>query len=73
MIDVSLQAVASGMVASVCETILANIDNLTGDSRRRVAFITYDNTIHFYNLKVRLPRIDSAFHACARLHRLYFL
>lgn len=52
VIDVSLQAVTSGMVAAVCETILANLDDLTGDSRRRIGFITYDNTVHFYNLKV---------------------
>lgn len=50
LIDVSYSAVSSGMLQTVCNTILSNIDDITGDSRTKVGFITYDHTVQFYQL-----------------------
>jgi protein transport protein SEC24 len=56
VIDVSYNAVASGMVHKTCETILQMLDNLPGAGRTRIGFITFDNTVHFYNLKATLSQ-----------------
>lgn len=56
VIDVSYNAVASGMVQKTCETILQMLDNLPGAGRTRIGFITFDNTVHFYNLKATLSQ-----------------
>ena len=56
VIDVSYNAVASGMLQRACETILATLDNLPGVGRTRIGFITFDNTVHFYNLKATLSQ-----------------
>ena len=40
------------MVAAVCEALLENIDRLTGDDRTRVAIVTFDHNVHFYNMNV---------------------
>ena len=53
VIDVTATAVSSGMVHVVCDTIRLQLDNITGDKRTRVGIITFDDRIHFYNLKVR--------------------
>lgn len=52
VIDVSAQAIQSGMVATVCATIKNNLDRLPGDGRTKVGFLTFDRALHFYNLKV---------------------
>ncbi|OQS03712.1 transporter Sec24 [Thraustotheca clavata] len=54
VVDVSAQAVASGMVEVFANTILEQLDNLPGDTRTQFGLITYDSTIHFYNLKAGL-------------------
>ncbi|CAK4085636.1 unnamed protein product [Aphanomyces euteiches] len=54
VIDVSAQAVASGMVAVAADTIKRELDNLPGAPRTRVGFITFDSAVHFYNLKAGL-------------------
>ncbi|EQC35877.1 hypothetical protein SDRG_06627 [Saprolegnia diclina VS20] len=54
VVDVSAQAVASGMVQVAAETILAQLDNLPGEGRTRFGLITYDSHVHFYNLKAGL-------------------
>ncbi|RHY96009.1 hypothetical protein DYB35_000991 [Aphanomyces astaci] len=54
VIDVSAQAVASGMLAVCADTIKRELDNLPGAPRTRVGFITFDNAVHFYNLKAGL-------------------
>eukprot|EP00878_Enallax_costatus_P011952 GHUV01012479.1.p1 GENE.GHUV01012479.1~~GHUV01012479.1.p1 ORF type:complete len:992 (+),score=282.52 GHUV01012479.1:492-3467(+) len=68
-IDVSAAAYACGMVSVVCETIKACLDKLPGDERTQVGFLTYDNGLHFYNLKPTLaapqmlvvPELDDPF------------
>ena len=35
------------------QTIKSCLDNLPGYPRTQIGFITYDSTLHFYNLKVR--------------------
>eukprot|EP00301_Raphidiophrys_heterophryoidea_P003716 c11667_g1_i2.p1 GENE.c11667_g1_i2~~c11667_g1_i2.p1 ORF type:complete len:616 (-),score=141.66 c11667_g1_i2:73-1920(-) len=52
----SYNAVSSGMVAVVAETIKANLDSLPGGSRTLVGFVTFDCTVHFYNLKSTLTQ-----------------
>lgn len=54
VIDVSSAAAASGMLRVACAAIKASLDSLPGDERTLVAFITYDNTLHYYNLKSTL-------------------
>eukprot|EP00040_Diaphanoeca_grandis_P034644 m.215931 g.215931 ORF g.215931 m.215931 type:complete len:998 (-) comp33197_c0_seq1:96-3089(-) len=72
LIDVSAPAVESGMVEVVAQSILAQIESLTGDQRTKVAFITYDHQLHFYNLQDSLgkpqmmvvPDIEELFLPC---------
>lgn len=49
-IDVSYTAVSSGMLAACVDAIRAALDKLPGSPRTQVAFITYDSSVHFYNL-----------------------
>ena len=41
-----------GMLGVFCSVLLENLSKLPGDARTMVGFLTYDNTLHFYNLKV---------------------
>jgi len=50
LIDVSRESVVTGMVDLVCSSILASLKSMAGDVRTKVAFITFDHQIHFYNL-----------------------
>ncbi|GMH36590.1 hypothetical protein BSKO_04463 [Bryopsis sp. KO-2023] len=56
VIDVTMAAVRSGMVQRVAETIKGLLDHLPGDDRKKVGFLTYDSTLHFYNLKSTLSQ-----------------
>jgi protein transport protein SEC24 len=58
VVDVTAASLSSGMVQTVCDTLRASLDKLTGDSRTRVALITFDETIHFFNLKVHASMTD---------------
>lgn len=56
VIDVSYNAIKSGMVQVICEKIPSIIeampkDEQTGKSWTRVGIITYSSTVHFYNIK----------------------
>jgi protein transport protein SEC24 len=51
LIDVSFAAAANGMLAVTCNAIKSCIDRLTGEGRTRVAIITFDTAIHFYNMR----------------------
>ncbi|KAG7390574.1 hypothetical protein PHYPSEUDO_007514 [Phytophthora pseudosyringae] len=61
VIDVSATAVASGSVQIAVDTIREQLDNLPGAPRTRVGFLTYDSSIHFYNLKVRAAAVAFSF------------
>jgi protein transport protein SEC24 len=51
VIDVSIGAVQSGMLATGCKSILDSLDRIPNDDdRTKVAFITFDDSLHFYNL-----------------------
>ncbi|XP_038647984.1 protein transport protein Sec24B-like isoform X2 [Scyliorhinus canicula] len=49
--DVSHNAVESGYLDICCQSLLENFDKLPGDSRTRIGFITFDSTVHFFNLQ----------------------
>mmetsp|Transcript_20221 Transcript_20221/g.62521 ORF Transcript_20221/g.62521 Transcript_20221/m.62521 type:complete len:998 (-) Transcript_20221:465-3458(-) len=53
-IDVSTQALASGLLHVVTRTVLECLRDLPGSPRTQIAVITFDNTVHFYNLKATL-------------------
>jgi protein transport protein SEC24 len=55
LIDVSFNAVQSGMVATAANTILNTLSDIPdSDSRAKIGFITFDSSLHFYNLGVPL-------------------
>ncbi|XP_072281044.1 protein transport protein Sec24C isoform X5 [Pyxicephalus adspersus] len=61
MIDVSYNAVKSGLVALVCEELKQLIDYLPREgnmeeSAIRVGFVTYNKVLHFYNVKSSLAQ-----------------
>ncbi|XP_067899807.1 protein transport protein Sec24A isoform X2 [Heterodontus francisci] len=56
ILDVSHNAVESGYINIVCQSLLDNLDTLPGDSRTRIGFITFDSTIHFYSLQEGLSQ-----------------
>ncbi|KAL3899312.1 MAG: hypothetical protein SGCHY_002135 [Lobulomycetales sp.] len=50
LIDVSHSAVSSGMVAVAARTILDSLDDIPDtEGRTKIAFVTCDSAIHFYN------------------------
>ncbi|XP_070051424.1 protein transport protein SEC24 A-like [Nicotiana tomentosiformis] len=51
LIDVSVTAVRSGMLEVLAQTIKNCLDSLPGYPRTQIGFITYDSTVHFYNMK----------------------
>ena len=61
VIDVSYNNVKSGLVHLLCSRIKDIIQNLPVDqgqekSNMRVGFITYNSSVHFYNIKVSFER-----------------
>ncbi|XP_063817407.1 protein transport protein Sec24C isoform X2 [Pseudophryne corroboree] len=61
MIDVSYNAVKSGLVALVCEELKQLIDYLPKEGNMdesviRVGFVTYNKVLHFYNVKSSLAQ-----------------
>ncbi|KAJ3103950.1 COPII subunit [Physocladia obscura] len=59
IIDVSLAAVQSGMVDTISKGILKYLDKVpNSDGRTKVAFITVDNTLQFWNLSVRSSLLE---------------
>nr|XP_057920386.1 protein transport protein Sec24B isoform X1 [Doryrhamphus excisus] len=56
VLDVSHNAVESGYLRHFCSLLLENLDKLPGDSRTKVGFLTFDSTIHFYNLQEGLSQ-----------------
>uniref|UniRef100_A0A7N0TY92 Protein transport protein Sec24-like At3g07100 n=1 Tax=Kalanchoe fedtschenkoi TaxID=63787 RepID=A0A7N0TY92_KALFE len=56
LIDVSVSAVRSGMLETVAQTIRSCLDELPGFPRTQIGFITFDSTLHFYNMKSSLTQ-----------------
>ncbi|KAM9348129.1 protein transport protein Sec24A-like [Symphorus nematophorus] len=56
VLDVSHNAVETGYLNVFCQSLLDNINALPGDTRTKVGFITFDSTIHFYNLQEGLSQ-----------------
>lgn len=50
VLDVSATAVRSGMLQCAANAIKASLDDLPGRNRTKVGFITFDNSVHYYNL-----------------------
>lgn len=51
VLDVSHNAVETGYLNTLCQSLLDNLNSLPGDSRTKIGFITFDSTIHFYSLQ----------------------
>lgn len=56
VIDVSVSAVNSGMVATTAAAIKSCLDSLPGAERTRIGFLTFDQHLHFYSLKASLTQ-----------------
>ncbi|KAK7925166.1 hypothetical protein WMY93_007476 [Mugilogobius chulae] len=56
VLDVSHNAVETGYLHVFCQSLLDNLNSLPGDTRTKVGFITFDSTIHFYNLQEGLSQ-----------------
>lgn len=54
VIDVSSQSIQSGMLTHCVSAIKQSLDSLPGIPRTQIGFITFDSSIHFYNLKASL-------------------
>ncbi|XP_054261293.1 protein transport protein Sec24A-like isoform X2 [Macrosteles quadrilineatus] len=50
VLDVSRLACESGYLKIVCATLRSELENIPGDARTSVAFITFDSAVHFYCL-----------------------
>ncbi|KAJ8550173.1 hypothetical protein K7X08_033880 [Anisodus acutangulus] len=58
LINVSVSAVRSGVLEVVAQTIKSCLDNFPGFLRTQIGFITYDSTLHFYNMKSSLTQLQ---------------
>ncbi|XP_066498556.1 protein transport protein Sec24B isoform X2 [Hoplias malabaricus] len=56
LLDVSHNAVETGYLNVLCQSLLENLEKLPGDTRTRIGFLTFDSTIHFYNLQEGLSQ-----------------
>lgn len=57
LLDISVEAVQSGSLAAACRGIQASLDELSQYGALKVGIMTYDKTIHFYDLSGRRPRM----------------
>jgi protein transport protein SEC24 len=48
LLDTSKQALDTGYLRSVCDTLVEELDKLPGDSRTQIGFITYNRSLQFY-------------------------
>ena len=57
VIDVSLASIHNGYLTSIIESIKAGINDITeNEEETKVAIITYDTSLHFYNLNPKLSQ-----------------
>jgi len=54
VIDVGYYSIVSGMLHTAVQAIKSVLNEFPGDTRTRIGFITFDSTVHFYNLKSSL-------------------
>ena len=52
LMDLSVLSVHSGLLEVFCKCLLENLERLPGDARTMVGVLTYDSSLHFYNLNV---------------------
>jgi len=57
IIETSYAAVSSGMLRCVSATLMHTLDRLPGGERTQVGLITFDSTLHFYNLAASAPQM----------------
>lgn len=50
LLDVSRLGVECGYLRLFCDILLEELDKLPGDGRTQIGFITYNSSVHFYNL-----------------------
>lgn len=43
-------ATETGYLKLFCDVLLEELENIPGDSRTQIGFITYDSSVHFYSL-----------------------
>ena len=56
VIDVSSAAIACGMLTAVVDGIKGALDELMANERTMIGFLTFDTSLHFYNLKAGLAQ-----------------
>ncbi|PRP88472.1 protein transport protein Sec24-like protein [Planoprotostelium fungivorum] len=56
LIDASFYAISSGMFHMTIETIRRTLDEFPGSPRTRIGFITFNSSLHFYNLRSTLSK-----------------
>ena len=47
---------SAGYLRLFCETLLDELDRLPGDSRTQIGFMTFNTSIHFFNLQEGLSQ-----------------
>jgi len=57
LLDISAEAVQSGSLAAACRGIQASLDHLNQYEALKLGIMTYDTTVHFYDLSGRWPRM----------------
>jgi len=57
LVEVSYSAVSSGMLRCMAATLQHTLDRLPGGERTQVGLITFDSTLHFYNLNNGSPKM----------------
>ena len=78
LLDVSYNALQTGYLQSFCEVLSEEIDKIPGDSRTMIGFITYNSSVHFYNLSEDLstPQIHIVSDVdgrCLTIHNQHYL
>lgn len=64
VIDVSVAAIACGMLTAVLDGIKSALDALMANERTMVGFLTFDTSLHFYNLKAGLAQPQMLVRCC---------
>lgn len=56
LLDVSHVALETGYLKLFCDVLLEELDKMPGDRRTQIGVLTYDSSVHFYNLASNLNR-----------------